>query len=147
MENTEADARRDGWTRLARPNYHARTGSGEIHFPLFSWPRAGLATLSGWSILCSMWWPYIHTYIHWWWSSNEECSYFLSFRMVFFYLVTTGWIFETSLCGNLINQSINHKPWLATDCNNVWRRGYIKIGVLVVLATAVVQTQHKRRVL
>ena len=43
---------------------HAR-GQGNIHFSLFSWPRAGLlATLPGWSILCYMWWPYIQTYIH-----------------------------------------------------------------------------------
>ena len=37
---------------------HAR-GQGNI-FSLFSWPRAGLATLLGWCILCYMWWPYIH---------------------------------------------------------------------------------------
>ena len=36
-------------------------------------------------------------------------SYVLSFRMVFFYLVTTGWIFDNiSLCENSINQSINN---------------------------------------
>ena len=58
----QADAGRDGWTRLARPNSQARTGTGEYSFSLFSWPRAGLATLPGWSILCYMWWPYIHTY-------------------------------------------------------------------------------------
>ena len=33
-------------------------------------------------------------------------SYVLSFRMVFFYLVTTGWILDISLCENSINQSI-----------------------------------------
>ena len=60
----QADAGRDGWTRLARPNSQARTGTGECSFSLISWPRAGLATLPGWSILCYMWWPYIHTYIH-----------------------------------------------------------------------------------
>ena len=38
----------------------------------------------------------------------ESTSYVLSFRMVFCYLVTTGWIFDISLCENLINQSINH---------------------------------------
>ena len=37
----------------------------------------------------------------------ESTSYVLSFRMVFFYLVTTGWIFDTSLCENSINQSIS----------------------------------------
>ena len=57
----QADAGRDGWTRLARPNSQARTGTGECSFSLFSWPRAGSATLPGWSILCYMWWPYIHT--------------------------------------------------------------------------------------
>ena len=31
--------------------------------------------------------------------------YVLSFRMVFFYLVTTGWIFDIGLCENLISQS------------------------------------------
>ena len=32
-------------------------------------------------------------------------SYVLSFRMVFFYRVTTGWIFDTSLGDNLINKN------------------------------------------
>ena len=37
----------------------------------------------------------------------ESTSYVLSFRMVFFYLVTTGWTFDIiSLCENSINQSI-----------------------------------------
>ena len=37
----------------------------------------------------------------------ESTSYVLSFRMMFFYLVTTGWIFYISLYENSINQSIN----------------------------------------
>ena len=38
----------------------------------------------------------------------ESTSYVSSFRMVFFYLVITGWIFDISLsCENSINQSIN----------------------------------------
>ena len=36
----------------------------------------------------------------------ENTSYELSFRVVFFYLVVTGWIFYISLCENSIN-SIN----------------------------------------
>ena len=36
----------------------------------------------------------------------ESTSYVLSFRMVLFYLVTTGWIFDIGLCENSINQSI-----------------------------------------
>ena len=36
----------------------------------------------------------------------ESTSCVLSFRMVFFYLVTTGWIFYISLYDNPINQSI-----------------------------------------
>ena len=35
----------------------------------------------------------------------ESTSYVLSFRMVFFYLVTTGWSFDISLCEQSINQS------------------------------------------
>ena len=35
----------------------------------------------------------------------ESTSYVLSFRMVFFYLVATGWIFDISLCENSVNQS------------------------------------------
>ena len=34
-------------------------------------------------------------------------SYVFSFRMVIFYLVTTGWIFYISLCENSINDTIN----------------------------------------
>ena len=36
----------------------------------------------------------------------ESTSYVLSFRMVFFFLVTTGWIFDINFCENSINQSI-----------------------------------------
>ena len=39
----------------------------------------------------------------------ETTSYVFSFLVVFFYLVTTGWIFFTAyLCENSINQSINN---------------------------------------
>ena len=41
----------------------ARTGTGKYSFSLFSWPRAGLATLPGWSILL-LYVMTIHTYIH-----------------------------------------------------------------------------------
>ena len=40
----------------------------------------------------------------------ESTSYVLSFLMVFFYLVTTGWIFDISLCENSIN-SINQSKY------------------------------------
>ena len=33
LENEQADAGRDGRTRLARPNSHERTGQGSFHFP------------------------------------------------------------------------------------------------------------------
>ena len=36
---------------------------------------------------------------------TESTSYVFSFRMVFFYLVTTGWTFDVSSCENSINQS------------------------------------------
>ena len=43
----------------------------------------------------------------------ESASYVLSFRMVFFYLVTTGWIFDISLlCENSINRSISIPDYL-----------------------------------
>ena len=41
---------------------------------------------------------------------DESTSYVFSFRMVFSYLVATGWIFHIRsayLCENSINQSIN----------------------------------------
>ena len=36
-------------------------GHGKVHFFLFSWPWAGLATLPGWSILCLLYAMTIHT--------------------------------------------------------------------------------------
>ena len=36
----------------------------------------------------------------------ESTSYVSPFKMLFFYLVTTGWIFDISLCENSINQSV-----------------------------------------
>ena len=38
----------------------------------------------------------------------ESTSYVLSFRIVYFYLVTTDWIFDISLCENSTNQSIKY---------------------------------------
>ena len=35
-ENEQGDAGRDDWTRLARPNFQARTGTGTESFSLFS---------------------------------------------------------------------------------------------------------------
>ena len=43
----QADAGRDCRARLARPNSQASTRAGKYPFSLFSWPRAGLATLLG----------------------------------------------------------------------------------------------------
>ena len=37
----------------------------------------------------------------------ESTSYVLSFRMVFFYLVTTGWIFDISLYKNSVKNTIS----------------------------------------
>ena len=52
-EREQADAGRDeSWTRLARPNSLAQTGTGKCSVSLFSWPRAELVTLRGWSKLC-----------------------------------------------------------------------------------------------
>ena len=44
-------------------------------------------------------------------------SYVLYFRMVFFYLVTTGWIFDISLCENAIIQKnkIHGERWFFID--------------------------------
>ena len=47
----QADAGRDYRICLARSNSRAQTGTGKYSFSLFSWPRVGLATLPGWSIL------------------------------------------------------------------------------------------------
>ena len=57
----QADAGRDCRTRLARPNFQARTRTGSYYFSLFSAPWAGLATLPGWSMLLLYVWPYGHT--------------------------------------------------------------------------------------
>ena len=45
LENERADAVLDGRACLARQNYQTRTLTGKLSFSLFSWPRAGLATI------------------------------------------------------------------------------------------------------
>ena len=49
-EYEQANGGRDSRTRLARRSSQAQTGKGKSSFSLFSRPRAGLATLSGWSL-------------------------------------------------------------------------------------------------
>ena len=44
----------------------------------------------------------------------DSMLYVLSFRMVFFYLVTTAWIFDISLCDNLINSTKSNKKYKGT---------------------------------
>ena len=67
--NEQADAGRDCRVRLARPNSQARTRTGKYSFFLFSWPRAGLATLPGRSILLLYVLPYMDTTV---------CTYLLT---------------------------------------------------------------------
>ena len=43
---------------------------------------------------------------------ESTSSYVVSFRMVFFFFVTTGWIFGISSCKNSITQSINERVLL-----------------------------------
>ena len=52
----------------------------------------------------------------------ESTSYVLSFRMVFFYLVTTGSIFYISLCENSINETFFT---IVSECGG---EGRTKIG-------------------
>ena len=61
----QADAGRDGRTRLARPNSQARTGTGECYFPCSAdheqeWQPY---TVDPYSAICDDY-TYIHTYIH-----------------------------------------------------------------------------------
>ena len=45
--------------------WYNERGHGNIHFPLFNWPRAGLATLPGWSLpllICDDYTYIIHTW-------------------------------------------------------------------------------------
>ena len=45
----------------------------------------------------------------------KSTSYAISFRIVYFYLVTTSWVFDISLCENSINQSINQSCLLQVN--------------------------------
>ena len=49
----------------------------------------------------------------------ESTSYVLFFRIiVFFYLVTTGWIFDISLCENSMNQNQDNSV-VKPSCNTI----------------------------
>ena len=58
--------------------------------------------------------------------SMESTSYVLSLRMVFFYLVTTGWIFYVNLCKNSINQFKTSTAKTLTHNENT--RGQIRLS-------------------
>ena len=64
MENEQADAGRDGWTRLARPNSQAQTGLGEYQFSLSAdreqeWQPYPVDPVDPYSAICD---DHIHTY-------------------------------------------------------------------------------------
>ena len=48
----------------------------------------------------------------------ESTSYVFPFRVVFFYLVTTGWIFFINSSENSIDQSLENQGW--TTCGIQW---------------------------
>ena len=61
-------------------------------------------------------------------NSMERTSYVLSFRMVFFYLVTTGWIFDISLLFIYVRiQSITQIMYYTTVDTNMTHK-IIKYG-------------------
>ena len=60
----------------------------------------------------------------------ESTSYVLSFRVVFFYLVATGWIFDISLRDNSIN-SINHKRAVGKPAAKHFDHSFIQMKVLL----------------
>ena len=55
----------------------------------------------------------------------ESTSYVISFRMVCFYLVTTGWIFDINLCENSINQSMSAKREANIDWPMVMQKQHL----------------------
>ena len=57
---------------------------------------------------------------------GEYVVRFLSFRMVFFYLMTTGWIFDISLCEN--SNQINKEGSRSSTPQICWRRAQISPG-------------------
>ena len=73
----------------------------------------------------------------------ESMSYVLSFRMVFFYLVITGWIFDISLCENSISQSINQSI-INQGSNNLFHR-FVQSKVQKKINRAQRKSQHLRK--
>ena len=63
--------------------------------------------------------------------SDFSFKYIIRRLVVFFYLVTTGWIFDISLCENSINQSINKYILFVTQLPG-WSDGlYFLFGVFL----------------
>ena len=95
----QADAGRDGWTRLARPNSQARTGTGEYYFPCSAdlnqdWqPRA----VDPYSAICDG-----HTYIHTSISEADAPSYFSVACLQFMFF-------------SMNHSKINVLPWLTSS--------------------------------
>ena len=58
--------------------------------------------------------------------------------MVFFYLVTTGWVFDISLCENSINQSmLNKLNDRETDCFLLLRVQAFWLAAVVLVVNSV----------
>ena len=68
----------------------------------------------------------------------ESTLYVFPFRMVFFCLVTTDWIFDISLCENSINQSIDHiRKTVEQEAERIMAKGTVTEKVRAGLRHAV----------
>ena len=143
----QADAGRDCRTRLTRSNFrHEERGQGDIHFSCSAdqvqdWQPYPVEPYSYYMCDHKYRRPDSHVFLSYFspfclFGNATHCrflfvsfptSYVLSFRMMFFYLVTTGWIFDISLCENSINQSINQS-------NSKIRISRVRLSILLVVS-------------
>ena len=111
----QADAGRDCRTRLARPNSQARTRTGKYSVSLFSWPRAGLATLPGLSIFL-LYVTTIHTY----------CCINRSRAMRILLIYSTKKVSNV-----LLSLTYNYGDWLQVQRYNICTVWYVCTFVLI----------------
>ena len=91
----------------------------QARFPHMSSPTMCLVFLFPFSASFSFYFCFFSEYIYRWYGCYFWCFFFLFFLLdlsfflacfqMGFYFVTTGWIFEISLCLNSINQSKSYK--------------------------------------
>ena len=130
-EDEQADAGRDGWIRLARPNSQARTGTGEYYFLCSADHEQDWQPyrVDPYSAICDDH-TYIHTYILVYYIKVEGAERMLLLHYCYYTIIITGVLFWLSACHDL---RLGMDGMLLAPCDHTGSRDRANVPLIIII--------------